>query len=147
MNGVGGYLTEDVKLVKLADHTTAGTGDVSCSSVDMAEDGGYDGVVFVTSYGTANANNILKASGSADDSTFAEYASTAQIASGTSDEDVILDIFRPLQRYVKPVPERGTSSTLESVWGIRYRSRNRPVTSHAISGTSAIVQVSSPADV
>lgn len=141
-----GYLTEHVKITKVADHTTAGTGDVSCSAVDMSEDGGYDGVVFVTSYGTANANNILKAAGSADNSTFAEYASTAQIASGSSDEDVILDIQRPSQRYVKPVPERGTSSTLESVYAIRYRSRTRPVTSHAVSGTSAIAQASTPAN-
>jgi hypothetical protein len=141
-----GYLTEHIKITKVADHTTAGTGDVTCTSVDMAEDGGYDGVAFITSYGTANANNILKAAGSDDDSTFAEYASAAQIASGTSDEDVALDIQRPLQRYVKAVPERGTSSTLESVWAIRYRSRTRPVTSHAVSGTSAIKQASSPAN-
>ena len=142
-----GYLTEFVKITKVADHTTAGTGDVSCSSVDMAADGGYDGVVFVTSYGTAATDNILKAAGSSDDSSFTEYASTAQQASGSSDEDVILDIQRPLQRYVKPVPERGTSSTCESVYAIRYRSRNRPVTSHDVTGTSAIQQASSPADV
>ena len=142
-----GYLTEFCKITKLADHTTAGSGDVSCSSVYMAADGGYDGVVFVSSYGTAATDNILKASGSSDDSSFTEYASTAQIASGSSDEDVILDIQRPLQRYLKPVPERGTSSTLESVWAIQYRSRDRAVTSHAVTGTSAIAQDSSPADV
>lgn len=141
-----GYLTEFALPKKVADHTTAGTGDVSCSSVDMAEDGGYDGVLFVTSYGTAAADNILKAAGSSDDSSFTEYASTAQIASGTSDEDVMLDIQRPLQRYVKPVPERGTSSTLESVWAIRYRSRKAPVTD-VVSGTAAITRVSSPANV
>ena len=142
-----GYLTDFIKITKVADHTTAGTGDVSCSSVDMAEDGGYDGVVFVTSYGTAATDNILKASGSSDDSSFTEYASAAQQASGSSDEDVILDIQRPLQRYVKAVPERGTSSTCESVYAIRYRSRTRPVTSHDVTGTSAIQQASSPADV
>lgn len=142
-----GYLTEFIKITKVADHTTAGTGDVSCSSVDMAADGGYDGVVFVTSYGTAATDNILKAAGSSDDSSFTEYASSAQQASGSSDEDVILDIQRPLQRYVKPVPERGTSSTCESVYAIRYRSRTRPVTSHDVTGTSAIQQASSPANV
>ena len=141
-----GYLTDHIKITKVADHTTAGTGDVSCSSVDMAADGGYDGVVFVTSYGTAAADNILKSSGSSDDSSFTEWASTAQQASGSSDEDVILDVQHPLQRYVKAVPERGTSSTLESVWAIRYRSRTRPVTSHDVSGTSALTQANAPAD-
>ncbi len=142
-----GYLTEYTKITKVKDHTTAGTGDVTSDSVDMQEDGGYDGVVFVTSYGTANANNILKASQSADDSTFTEYGSTAQVISGASDEDVILEIARPTKRYLKAVAERGTSSTLESIWAIRYGSRTRPVASHAVSGTSAIVQASSPADV
>ena len=141
-----GYLTDFVKITKVADHSTATTGDVSCTSVDMAEDGGYDGVVFITSYGTAATDNILKASGSTDDSSFTEYASTAQQASGSSDEDVILDIQKPLQRYIKAVPERGTSTTCESVWAIRYRSRKRIVTSHDVTGTSAIQQASSPAD-
>jgi len=142
-----GYLTEFAIPVKVADHTTAGTGDVSCASVDMAADGGYDGVLFMTSYGTAAADNILKAAGSDDDSTFSEYASTAQIASGAapSNEDVLLDIQRPLQRYVKPVPERGTSSTCESVWAIRYRSRNRAVTT-VVSGTAGLAQATSPAN-
>jgi len=144
MGAAGGYLTEDVRFDKVADHSTAGTGDVTCASVDMAEDGGYDGVVFMTSYGTAAADNILKAAGSADDSTFAEYDSDAQVASGSSDEDVILDLFRPAQRYVKAVPERGTSSTCESVWALRYRSRNRPVATHAVTGTAAIAQDSTP---
>ena len=34
-----GYLTQYALPKKVADHTTAGTGDVACSSVDMAEDG------------------------------------------------------------------------------------------------------------
>ena len=143
-----GYLTDDIKIVKVADHTTAGTGDVTCASVDMAEDGGYDGVIFLTSYGTAAADNILKASQSDDDGVgdaFSELASTSQTTSGTSDEDVVLDIQRPVKRYVKAVPERGTSSTCESVWSIRYRSRNRKVT-NAVSGTMALTQASSPAE-
>lgn len=141
-----GYLTDEVKLKKCADHTAAGTGDVSCLSVDMAEDGGWDGVVFITSYGTANANNILKAAQSDDDSSFTELASAAEIASGTSDEDVVLDIQRPTKRYLKAVPERGTSSTLESVWAMRYRSRKRKVT-NVLSGTLALKQAASPAEV
>ncbi len=141
-----GYLTEFALPKKVADHSTAATGDVSCDAVDMAEDGGYDGVLLVTSYGTTATNNILKASGSADNSTFAEFDSTCQIASndGTySNEDVMLDIQRPTTRYVKAVPERGTSTTLESVWAIRYRSRSRPVTD-VVAGTAAIVRVASP---
>lgn len=147
----GTYLSQEIRIDKLVDHTTAGTGDVSSAGVDMAEDGGYDGVIFMTSYGTAAADNILKAAQSSDDGSSDDYTeldSTAQIASGASpsNEDVVLDIFRPTKRYVKPVPERGTSSTLESVWAIRYRSRNRPVTAPT-SGTAGVVRSSSPAEV
>ena len=141
-----GYLTEYIKITKVKDHTTAGTGDVTSDSVDMLEDGGYDGVVFVASYGTAAADNILKASQSDDDSTFAELAAAAQVASGASEEDVILDITHPAKRYLKAVAERGTSSTLESIYAIRYGSRTRPVTSHAVTGTSAIAQANAPGE-
>lgn len=139
-----GFLTDVVKLVKVADHTVAGTTTITSASVDMAQDGGWDGVVFFTSYGTANANNILKAEQSEDDSSFAELADN--IPSGTSDEDVVLDIQRPRERFVRASGVRGTSSTLESIWALRYRSRNRKVT-NALSGTLALKQSSSPAEV
>ena len=53
-----GLLSERVKITKVLDYTGAGTSATNTSSVDMA---GYDGVVFITSFGTAAANNVMKA--------------------------------------------------------------------------------------
>ena len=138
-----GYLLDSFKLDKVADHTTAATGDVNSSSVDMAEDGGYDGVVFFTSYGTPATDNILKAAQSADDSSWNEL--TSPVAPAASDEDQAVEVQRPVDRYMRATAERGTSSTLESIWALRYRSRNRPVTA-PVAGTMAVSKSSSPAE-
>ena len=144
-----GYLTEHCKITKLADHTAAGTTDVNGASVDMAEEGGYDGVVFFTSFGTAAADNLLKAQQSSDDGSadsFGDLEGTGVVSGASpSNEDVILDIVRPTKRYVRPVAVVDTSSTIESIWAIRYRSRDRAV-SNSVSGTQICEQHSSPAE-
>lgn len=126
-------LSNQVKITKVKDHSAAATSGVDSDGVDMA---GWDGVLFLTSFGTAAANNTLKAAqssdnGSADD--FSDLAGTS-VASGTSDEDVWIDIYRPRKRYVRVTAARGTSSTLESIWAIQYRGRKAPV-SNVVSGT------------
>lgn len=103
--------------------TAAGTTAVNSASVDMAN---YEGVLFITRFGTAASNNTLEAAQSTDDSSFADLVGTS-ITSGSSDEIVWLDIFRPLERYVRVEAARGTSSTLESIVAIRYGPRKQPV--------------------
>lgn len=131
-----GYLTDNVKITKVADHSTAATSDVTSASVDMA---GWDGVLFLTSLGTAAAGNIVTLHGSSDDSSFS--ATTALKSSGTSDEDVAVDLQSPASRYYRAVVTRGTSSTCESIWAIQYRGRSKAQT-FAVSGTSAVGQFS-----
>lgn len=122
----GKFLSDNVKLVKVEDHTTAGTSAVESDSVDMAQDGGYDGVLFFTSFGTANAGNKLHAEQSADDSTFAELEGS-EVSSGSADNEVFIDIHRPRERYVLVEATRGASSTLESIWAVLYRGKVSPV--------------------
>ncbi len=128
-----GFLSEKVKLVKIQDHTTAGTTTITSSAVDTQ---GYDGVLFFTSYGTAAADNIAKVQQSSDDAAADAYADLvgSGVASGTSDEDVWIDIQRPKERYLKFLGVRGTSSTLESMWAILYNPRSVPV-DNTTSGT------------
>lgn len=132
------YLSDDVKITKIADHSTAATSDVTSAEIDML---GYDGVLFLTSFGTAAANNLVTLHDAA--TTGAEAATVALKASGTSDEDVVLDVLHP-KRFCKLVASRGTSSTLESIWAIQYRGRARAV-ANAVSGTLAIAKFDSPA--
>lgn len=118
-------LSGKVKILKVQDHTGAGTSAVTSDEVDTA---GYNGVLFITSFGTAAANNTLKAQ----QDTVTGMASAADlagssVASGTSDEDVWIDVYKPLERFVRVVAARGTSSTLESIWAILYEPRTSPV--------------------
>lgn len=131
---LSGYLTDNVKITKVSDHTTAGTSDVTSSSVDMA---GWDGVMFLTSLGTAAAGNIVTLHSSTDDSSFS--ATAALKSSGTSDEDVAVDLQSPINRYWKAVVTRGTSTTCETIWAVQYRGRAKAQT-FAVSGTSCVGQ-------
>lgn len=124
-------LSSRVKITKVADHSTAATSAVESTGVDMA---GYEGVLFVTSFGTAAANNTIKAAQGADNSADWEDLTGTSVASGTSDEDVWVDVFRPRDRYVRVEIARGTSSTLESIWAIQYGARTAPV-DNTTSGT------------
>jgi len=119
-------LSNFVKITKVEDHTAAGTTDVDSASVDMA---GYEGVLFLTSFGTAATNNYISAQQSSDDGSadaFADLTGT-KIGATASDEDVWADIYRPRERYVRAHVELGTSSTVESIWAIQYGGRKQPV--------------------
>lgn len=131
---MNGFLSNNVKITKVSDVASANTTDVTSSSVDMA---GWDGVLFLTSYGTAAADNLMHAEQSSDDGssdTFADIAGSEVDLSGASDEDQWLDILEPTERYVRVVAQRGTSSTLENIWAIQYRGRSLPQ-SNLTSGT------------
>ena len=117
-------LSNGIKITKVQDHTTAGTDAVNSDGVDMAN---FEGVLFLTSFGTAATDNTVNAAqgltsgGTYDDLEGTETGATA------SDEDVWLDIYRPLDRFVRLEVVRGTSTTLESIWAIQYGARNLPV--------------------
>lgn len=110
-------LSSNVKLTKVKDHSTAATSAVNSDEVDMQ---GFEGVLFVTSFGTAAVDNTINgAQSSVSGGTFLDLADT-EVVPGASDEDVWLDIWRPIDRFVRLEATRGTSSTLESIWAIQY---------------------------
>ncbi len=112
----GKVMSENSKFTKVQDHSTANTTAVNSTGVDMA---GYEGVIFITSFGTAAANNTVNlAQGDSLGGSYDDLEGT-EVASGTA-ADVWIDVFRPLDRFVRMEATRGTSSTLESVWAIRY---------------------------
>lgn len=121
------FLSDQVKIIKVQDHTTAGTSDVNSDGVDMQQSGGFDGVLFLTSFGTAASGNKINAAQGADNSSDWVDLEGTSVSSGSSDEDVWLDIQHPTDRYVRLEVVRGTSSTLESIWAILYRGRSCPV--------------------
>lgn len=134
MEIIAKYLTSDCKLTKVSDPTTNGTDAVLSAEVDML---GFEGVVFFTSYGTAAANNIATVHAAA--ATGEEAATTTTCTTGTSDEDVIIDVFQPGYRFLKLSCARGTSSTLGDIYALQYGARSKAQTSDA-SGTSNVTQ-------
>ena len=131
-------LSGSIKITKVADHSSAATSAVNSTYVDMA---GYEGVIFMTSFGTANADNTINAA-QCDTSggIYADLEDTS-VTSGTSDEDVWIDVYRPSDRYVRCEAVRTESSTLESIWAIQYGARKKAVdntTSGTITGETHI---------
>lgn len=138
---MGHQLSNKVKLTKVADHTTAATTAVNSSSVDMQ---GFEGVIFITSFGTANSGNTCNLAQSSDDSNFDDLTGSS-VTSGSSDEDIWIDVYRPSDRYVRLEAVRGSSSTLESIWAIQYGARVQPV-DNTTTGTIAGEAHVSPAE-
>lgn len=137
-------LSENVKITKCADAAGAATTDVTGATIDMA---GWDGVLFVTSYGTAAADNLIHVEQGAAStmSDAADLAGGEIDLSGASDEDQWIDLYQPRERYVRCIAVRGTSSTLENLWAIQYRGKSRPVT-NLTSGTIYGKRVIRPAE-
>jgi hypothetical protein len=131
------------KYVKLQDHTAAGTTELTSSIVDTA---GFRGVVFFTSVSTANATNSMKIQqNTANQTTGMADLTGTSITSGSSDEDLILEVNQPLERYLQVVVTRGASTTCESVWAHLYGGTTG-VTANTTSGTQIAELHVSPAE-
>lgn len=120
-------LGKNTKVTKVIAAAAAGTGTTNGTELDMA---GFDGVLFVGgAMGTANAGNYLKCQqdtatgmGSAAD------LEGTKITPSTNAYAVKVDLYRPLERYVRIVAVRGASSTLGDVYAIQYQGRKPPYT-------------------
>jgi hypothetical protein len=130
-----GFLTQNCRLDKVADYAAANTTDVTSSGVDMAADGGWDGVCFFTSYVAPAANNLFHLESSSDDASadaYTDIAGSEVDLGGASDEDQYVDVINPPERYVRAVAQRGTSSALGDIWALRYRGKSAPVTNSVL---------------
>ena len=133
----------DHKLVKLSDHSAATTDALTSSIIDTA---GYQGVVFVTSFSTANATNTIKVQqNTANQTTGMADLEGTSVTSGSSDEDVIVEIHKPVERYLQVVAARGVSTTLESIWAVLYDG-DASVATNTVSGTQKAELHVSPAE-
>lgn len=131
------------KLVKVADHTASGTSDVTSSIVDTA---GFQSVVFFTSLSTANATNTMKVQqNTANQTTGMADLTGTSVTSGSSDEDICVEIHKPLERYLQVVVARGAATTCESIWALLYNG-DSSISATAVSGTAAAEAHVSPAE-
>lgn len=118
-------LSTDVKITKVLASQIAGTTAVNTGIVDMQ---GYEGVVFLAAIATAAANNGLKAQqGQIANMSDAADLAGSQVNSNGTQTDIVLDIYRPRERYVRGVVVRGTSTVIDAVWAIQYIAGKKPI--------------------
>ncbi len=138
-------LLNNILITKVKDHSTAATSDVDSDIVDMS---GWEGAIFFTSFGTAAADNLIKVQQNTANSTsgMADLEGTSLVSGASpSNEDVSVDVYKPRERYLRAKVVRATSSTVESVYCLRYGPRTMPTTT-TVSGTQAAELHQSPAE-
>lgn len=125
-------LLNDIAIDRVLADTAAGQAATNGDILDMA---GYEGVLFIAKLGDVTATsvvtlqaqqNTLNQSGG-----MATLAGSATYTAGASDADddlLVLDVYRPRERYVRPVFTSATANAVKNgVIAIRYGSRNKPM--------------------
>jgi hypothetical protein len=121
---VQNFLSENAKITTVAPVAT-GTTTITGTALDMA---GYDGALFIVRLGSPAVNNNLRVSQC--DTTGGSYADIIGTLVGdhATDNPLVVDIKRPREQFLKYVITRGTTSTIDIVTIIQYKSRTAGVT-------------------
>lgn len=117
------YTCCKITLVKAAQ--AAATTTIDSDSVDMT---GFEGVAFVGSVAAKATNNIATVGQSSDNSTFAALAAGAAVSPTVNGNSFVIDVAKPVDRYVRVSIARGTSTATGDVYAIQYGARKEPVT-------------------
>lgn len=124
-------LANEVKVTRVMNAVAAGTSDQTSSSVDMQ---GWDGVMFITAFGTITTGAVTSVKLVQDTASnlgsAADLAGTAQTVADDDDNQVVIhDIYRPQERYVGVVVDRGTqNAVIDGITAIQYKGRKQPTT-------------------
>lgn len=137
-------LSQQCKVVHLSADVTAGT-DGSRQALTEIDTQGYDSVMVVASLGTVTADGIftLRAKGSNTTSsygsgTIGDLASVATEASGGGSKGVVLEIARPLNRYMRFDYQRtGANVVINSIVAILLK--NTDVEASELGARKAVV--------
>ena len=125
-------LSPNVKVTRVITAQAAGTSAVNGTVLDMQ---GFDGVVFVASFGALTATQVtsLKAQDGATSnlSDAADLAGslTGPLADADGNRSLVLEICKPAKRYIRPVINRATANAvIDSVVAIQYSASKSPTT-------------------
>ena len=138
-------LSANVQFREAAVTSIAGTSSVNGAVFDMSR---YEGILFICKFGTAAADNSIKAQ---QDSAVgmggaADLEGSLVGLGGASDEIVALDLYKPMEQFVRMVAVRGTSTTLDWAVAIQYDKRGVLPAVNSIAGIQAHELVVSPAE-
>jgi 3-oxoacyl-(acyl-carrier-protein) synthase len=143
-------LSKVTKVTRVMNGVVAGTTDQNGDSVDMQN---FEGVMFVASIGALTASQVtnLTAQGSSDDGSADSFADllgtgTAAMADSDGDQVIVLDIYKPVERYIRPVLLRHTANAvIDGIVAIQYGPRVKPTT-HCTTTVQAAETHVSPAE-
>lgn len=127
-------LTKNVKVTRVMDAVAAGTTDQNSSEVDMK---GFEGVMFIAAFGAIDATAVTSVKAQQGAVTgMGDAADLAGTSISVADDDdnkvVVLDIYRPQERFVRCVIDRGTANAvIDGVIAIQYGPREKPTTHDA----------------
>lgn len=139
--------SQDLKVVDCLDYAS-GTSDRDGATIDTY---GYDGVMFIVKLATVAASavtSILVEQGDASNLSDAATAvgSTTSVADDDDNQIFVIDVFRPVSRYLRVVMDKdGSNACAESAVAVLYGAESKPVAA----GSQADVTVTalvSPAD-
>jgi hypothetical protein len=140
-------LSKNVKVTLVQAPLADGQTDPDSAAVDMQ---GFEGVLFIGIVGTVTGAGkaALKAAQSSDNLNFNDLSGVvAAGAAGGSDKFLVLDVYRPLERYVRTTLTR---SDANSIYGgtiaIQYGAHKRPTAHDAATLAAAAVLGISPSE-
>ena len=142
-----GHLTDALKTTRVLNSVVVGTSSQTSSVLDMA---GYDGVRFFVLFGAITDGTLgIKVQQDTDVAMGAAADVEGTLVSGAVTDDnkmIIVDVFRPRERYVQCIVLRGgaVGGIIDGVIAEQYNAINIPVT--ASSTVAAQEKWSSPVE-
>lgn len=142
-------LSNHVKFTLAEAATVAGTADIESAVYDMA---GFEGIVFMTTFGTITSGAVtsIKAQ-QGTDATVTDAADLLGSAITVADDDdgqtFMIDIYRPRERYVRCVVDRGTqNAVVGEIYALQYDKRGVLPIVNTVANTLTLETHVSPAE-
>jgi len=124
-------LSKEVQITEVEGPTTAGTGNVDSTAIDISN---YDGCAIMTTVATKtsgtdyNKVSVYQSSATTIDGSSETLLKTYTVANNNL--TVLLDVFRPREEYGKYIivrVTRATSTAVGPIYAMRYGGRTKPV--------------------
>lgn len=118
-------LLEIVEVSRVLAAVATGTTEQFTSIVDSAN---CDGVMFIVGLGSPAANNVVRAQQDTDvaGATMADLEGSGKASA--SSNCIVIDVGLPVERYVRAGIVRGTTTTIEAVFAVKYNKAKTPTT-------------------
>ena len=122
-------ISNQIKTTRVMNAVAAGTSDQNSSSVNMSN---FEGVRFTTAFGTitAGAATSVRVQQSADNSNWDDLlGSDITVADDDDNQVVVIDIWRPIDRYVRVTVKRATqNAVIDGILAYQYGPLKLPTT-------------------